>query len=66
MRGSPESVQVKFSAIEIKVQFTILLENFEEDFRLLMNDLTNLLERKNLWRGTIQITTEAENFDMNH
>ena len=28
-RGSPESVQVKFSAIEIKVQFTILLENFE-------------------------------------
>ena len=26
MRGSPESVQVKFSAIEIKVQFTILLE----------------------------------------
>ena len=66
MRGSPESVQVKFSAIEIKVQFTILLENFEEDFRLVMNDLTNLLERKNLWRGTIQITTEVENFDMNH
>ena len=27
MRWSPESVQVKFSAIEIKVQFTILLEN---------------------------------------
>ena len=66
MRGSPESVQVKFSAIEIKVQFTILLENFEEDFRLLMNDLTNLLERKNVWRGTIQITIEVENFDMNH
>ena len=66
MRGSPESVQVKFSAIEIKVQFTILLENFEEDFRLLMNDLSNLLERKNLWRRTIQITTEVENFDMNH
>ena len=66
MRGSPESVWVKFSAIEIKVQFTILLENFEEDFRLLMNDLTNLLERKNLWRGTIQITTEVENVDMNH
>ena len=39
MRGSPESAQVKFSAIEIKVQFTILLENFEQDFRLLMNDL---------------------------
>ena len=38
-RGSPESVQVKFSAIEIKVQFTILLENFEQDFILLMNDL---------------------------
>ena len=66
MRGSPESVQVKFSAIEIKVQFTILLENFEQDFRLLTNDLWNLLERKNLWRGTIQITTEVENFDMNY
>ena len=66
MRGSPESVQVKFSAIEIKVQFTILLENFEQDFRLLTNDLSNLLERKNLWRGTIQITTEAGNFVMNH
>ena len=48
MWGSPESVQVKFSAIEIKVQFTILLENFEQDFRLLTNDLSNLLERKNL------------------
>ena len=48
MRGSPESVQVKISAIEIKVQFTILLENFEQDFRLLTNDLWNLLERKNL------------------
>ena len=66
MRGSPESVVVKFSAIEIKVQFTILLENFEQDFRLLTNDLSNLLERKNLWRGTIQITTEVENFDMNY
>ena len=66
MRGSPESVQVKFSAIEIKVQFTILLENFEQNFRLLMNDFSNLLERKNLWRGTIQITTEAGNFVMNH
>ena len=66
MRGSPESVQVKFSAIEIKVQFTILLENFEQDFRLLMNDLWNLLERKNVWRGTIEITTEAENCVMNH
>ena len=66
MRGSPESVQVKFSAIEIKVQFTILLENFEQDFRLLMNDLSNLLERKNVWRGTIEITTEAENCVMNH
>ena len=66
MRGSPESVQVRFSAIEIKVQFTILLENFEQDFRLLTNDLWNLLERKNLWRGTIQITTEVEHFDMNY
>ena len=59
-------MQVKFSAIEIKVQFTILLENFEQNFRLLMNDFSNLLERKNVWRGTIQITTEAENFVMNH
>ena len=59
-------MQVKFSAIEIKVQFTIVSEDFEQNFRLLMNDLSNLLERKNLWRGTIQITTEAENFDMNH
>ena len=59
-------MQVKFSAIEIKVQFTIVLEDFEQNFRLLMNDLSNLLERKNLWRGTIQITTEAENVDMNH
>ena len=59
-------MQVKFSTIGIKVQFTILLENFEQDFRLLMNDLSNLLERKNVWRGTIQITTEAENFVMNH
>ena len=66
MRGSPESVQVKISAIEIKVQFTILLENFEQDFRLLRNDLWNLLERKNLWRWTIQITTKVENFDMNY
>ena len=66
MRGSPESVQVKFSAIEIKVQFTILQENFEQNFRLLMNDLSNLLERKNVWRGTIEITTEAENCVMNH
>ena len=65
-RGSPQSVQVKFSAIEIKVQATILLENFQQNFRLLMNDLSNLLERKNLWRGTIQITTEVENFDMNY
>ena len=48
MRGSPESVQVKFSAIDIKVQFTIILENFEQDLRLLTNDLSNLLERKNL------------------
>ena len=59
-------MQVKFSAIEIKVQVTILLENFQQNFRLLMNDLSNLLERKNLWRGTIQITTEVENFDMNY
>ena len=66
MRGSPESVQVKFSMIGKKVQFTILLENSEQDFRLLMNDLSNLLKRKNVWRGTIQITTEVENVDVNH
>ena len=66
MRGSPESVQVKFSTIGKKVQFTILLENSEQDFRLLMNDLSNLLKRKNVWRGTIQITIEVENVDVNH
>ena len=66
MRGSPESVQVKFSTNGIKVQFTILLENSEQDFRLLMNDLSNLLKRKNVWRGTIQITTVVENVDVNH
>ena len=38
---SPESVQVKLIATEIKIQFTILLENFEQDFRLLTNDLSN-------------------------
>ena len=59
-------MQVKFSTIGIKVQFTILLENSEQDFRLLMNDLSNLLERKNVWRGTIQIKTEVENVDVNH
>ena len=40
---SLESVQVKLSAIEIKVQFTLLLE---QDIRLLMNDLSNLLRAK--------------------
>ena len=39
-------MQVKLSAIEIKVQFTLLLENFEQDIRLLMNDLSNLLRAK--------------------
>ena len=43
---SLESVQVKLSAIEIKVQFTLLLGNFEQDFRLLMNDLSNLFRAK--------------------
>ena len=43
---SLESVQVKLSAIEIKVQFTLLLESFEQDFRLLMNDLSNLSRAK--------------------
>ena len=66
MRGSPEAVQVKFSAIEIKVQFTMLLENFEQDFKLLMNDLSNLLGRKNLWQRTIYIKTKVENLNMNY
>ena len=66
MRGSPEAVQVKFSAIEIKVQFTMLLENFEQDFKLSMNDLSNLLGRKNLWRRTIYIKTKVENLNMNY
>ena len=39
-------MQVKLSAIEIKVHFTILLENCGEDIRLLMNDLSNLLRTK--------------------
>ena len=43
---SLESVQVKLSAIEIKVQFTLLLESFEQDIRLLLNDLSNLLRAK--------------------
>ena len=43
---SLESVQVKLSAIEIKVQFTLLLESFEQDFRLLLNDLSNLFRAK--------------------
>ena len=59
-------MQVKFSAIEIKVQFTMLLENFEQDFKLLMNDLSNLLGRKNLWRRTIYIKTKVENLNMNY
>ena len=43
---SPESVQVKPSAIEIKVQVTPLLENSKQDFRLLMNDFSNLFSTK--------------------
>ena len=43
---SLESVQVKLSAIEIKVQFTLLLESFEQDFRLLLNNLSNLFRAK--------------------
>ena len=45
-RLSPESAQVKLSAIEIKVKFTILLENYGQDFRLIMNDLSNLFRAK--------------------
>ena len=45
-RLSPESVQVKLSAFEIKVKFTILLENYGQDFRLIMNDLSNLFRAK--------------------
>ena len=40
---SLQSVQVKVSAIEIKVQFILLLENFEQDIRLLMNDFVKLI-----------------------
>ena len=43
---SPGSVQVKLSAIEIKVQFTPHHKNFERDFRLLVNDLSNLYRTK--------------------
>ena len=43
---SPGLVQVKLSAIEIKVQFTPLHVNFEQDFRLLVNDLSNLYRTK--------------------
>ena len=43
---SLESVQVKLSAIKIKVQFTLLLESFEQDFRLLLNNLSNLFRAK--------------------
>ena len=43
---SSESVQVKLIAFEIKIQFTILLENFEQDFRLLTNDLSNSFKTK--------------------
>ena len=46
VRLSPESAQVKLSAIEIKVKFTILLENYGQDFRLIMNDLSNLFRAK--------------------
>ena len=56
-------MQVKFSTIGKKVQFTILLENSEQDVRLLMNDLSNLLKRKNVWRGGVySIYKQTSNF----
>ena len=39
-------MQVKLSAIEIKVEFPPLQETFEQDFSLLMNDLSNLFRTK--------------------
>ena len=39
-------MQVKLSAIEIKVEFPPLQETFEQDFSLLMNDFSNLFRRK--------------------
>ena len=45
-RLSPELAQVKLRAIEIKVQFTILLGNYGQDFRIIKNDLSNLFRAK--------------------
>ena len=39
-------MQVKLSAIEIKVEFPPLQETFEQDFSLLMNDFSNLFRTK--------------------
>ena len=39
-------MQVKLSAIEIKVEFPPLQETFEQDFSLLMNDFSNLFSTK--------------------
>ena len=44
VRLSPESAQVKLSAIEIKFQFTIFWENNGQNF--IINDLSNLFRAK--------------------
>ena len=44
VRLSPESAQVKPSVTEIKFQFTILLENYGQNF--IINDLSNLFRVK--------------------
>ena len=63
---SLESVQVKLSAIEIKVQFTLLLENFEQDIRLLMNDFSNLLRAKESMAQNYSDKNRVENLNINH
>ena len=65
-RLSVESVQVKLSAIEIKVQFTLLLENFEQDIRLLMNDFSNLLRAKESMAQNYSDKNKVENLNINH
>ena len=44
VRLSPESAKVKLSVTEIKFQFTILLENYGQNF--IINDLSNLFRVK--------------------
>ena len=63
VRLSPESAQVKLSATEIEFQFTILWENYGQNFIMICQ---TYLERKNLWRSIIQVTTEVESLNFNH